>query len=249
DQLKVTGTVNLSNATLQVTALSCFSATNVTQFTIIDNDSSDPIVGNFAFLPEGGLVDAGNGVVLRVSYIGGTGNDVVLTTVTTGVTRFWTGGGANNFWGTAGNWSNSIAPQAGDSLIFPSNATLRLATTNNFTAGTAFGSIQVGRNAFSWNGAGIVLHGGLSFDYTNGLTTFALPLTLALPQTFSITGGGSALLVGTVAIGSNAFSLAVQTSTLTLAGAISGSASLTKTGDGVLVLNASNTFSGTLTVA
>src|SRR5439155_13984439 len=90
DQLKIaakltTGAVNLSNATLQVTALPGFSATNGTQFTIIANDSTNPIVGTFASLPEGALADAGNGVVLRISYVGGASNNVVLTTVTTGV--------------------------------------------------------------------------------------------------------------------------------------------------------------------
>src|SRR5205085_4101104 len=52
-----------------------------------------------------------------------------------------------------------------------------------------------------------------------------------------------------VSLGSNALRIAVETNSLALAGAINGSAPITKTGDGVLVLNASNTFSGTLTIS
>jgi uncharacterized repeat protein (TIGR01451 family) len=47
-------------------------------FTIIANDLSDAVVGTFAGLPEGSIVAAGAGR-LRVSYVGGSGNDVTLT--------------------------------------------------------------------------------------------------------------------------------------------------------------------------
>jgi hypothetical protein len=54
-------------------------------FTIIDNDGSDAVTagfyganGAFAGLPEGATITF-NGVPLRISYMGGTGNDVTLT--------------------------------------------------------------------------------------------------------------------------------------------------------------------------
>jgi autotransporter-associated beta strand protein len=46
--------------------------------TIIDNDGTDPIVGSFANLPEGSRLTIGGGEY-RVSYSGGTGNDLTLT--------------------------------------------------------------------------------------------------------------------------------------------------------------------------
>jgi hypothetical protein len=49
-------------------------------FLVLDNDGSDPIAGTFAGLPEGKTFAVG-GKYLKISYVGGTGNDVVLTAV------------------------------------------------------------------------------------------------------------------------------------------------------------------------
>ncbi|PYP08808.1 MAG: hypothetical protein DMD59_11065 [Gemmatimonadetes bacterium] len=75
DQLSVTGTVNLSGAAL--TGTMGFSPPTGTTFTIINNDGADAIVGTFAGLPEGSTVVL-SGQSLTISYVGGTGNDVVL---------------------------------------------------------------------------------------------------------------------------------------------------------------------------
>lgn len=48
--------------------------------TLIDNLGSTAVTGTFAGLPEGGMLTA-NGQTFTISYIGGTGNDVVLTPV------------------------------------------------------------------------------------------------------------------------------------------------------------------------
>jgi len=76
DQLNVTGSVNLGSATLSGTL--GFSPPNGTSFTIINNDGSDAVIGTFAGLPEGSTVVL-SGQSFKVSYVGGTGNDVVLT--------------------------------------------------------------------------------------------------------------------------------------------------------------------------
>jgi autotransporter-associated beta strand protein len=78
DQLKVLGDVVLNGATLNVTV--GYPSTPGDTFTIIDNDGSDPVVGRFNALPEGTLLTSGD-VALRISYTGGTGNDVTLTVV------------------------------------------------------------------------------------------------------------------------------------------------------------------------
>src|SRR5437667_308654 len=75
DQLSVTGTVNLRGAAL--TGTMGFSPPTGTTFTIINNDGADAIVGTFAGLPEGSTVVL-SGQSLTISYVGGTGNDVVL---------------------------------------------------------------------------------------------------------------------------------------------------------------------------
>ena len=47
-------------------------------FTIIDNKTTHPMQGTFKDLPEGAEITAG-GVTFKISYVGGDGNDIVLT--------------------------------------------------------------------------------------------------------------------------------------------------------------------------
>ena len=75
DQLVVTGTVDLGGATLNISR--SFVPANGTEFILIDNDGTDPIVGTFAGLAEGALVTL-DGRDFQLSYAGGVGgNDVV----------------------------------------------------------------------------------------------------------------------------------------------------------------------------
>jgi fibronectin-binding autotransporter adhesin len=76
DQLDVTGTVNLGNATLQATL--GFTPAIGNQIVIIRNDGTDAVQGIFQGFHEGALVTIG-GQGFQISYRGGDGNDVVLT--------------------------------------------------------------------------------------------------------------------------------------------------------------------------
>jgi hypothetical protein len=78
EQLQVTGTVTLGGASLAVGL--GFDPPVGSTFTIINNDGADPVVGAFNSLPEGAILMAG-GKPLRISYAGGSGNDVVLTRI------------------------------------------------------------------------------------------------------------------------------------------------------------------------
>jgi len=78
DQVNVTGGVNLGNATLNVVL--GFTPSAGQTFTIIANDRADAVVGTFAGLPEGSIFTAGAGH-FRISYAGGTNNDVTLTAI------------------------------------------------------------------------------------------------------------------------------------------------------------------------
>lgn len=53
------------------------------QFTIIDNLSSNAVVGTFDDLAEGAQITI-SGITFSISYVGGDGNDVVLTALSTG---------------------------------------------------------------------------------------------------------------------------------------------------------------------
>ena len=75
DQLDVGGSVSLGNSDLNV---SCgFVPTVGDEFTIIDNDGADAVAGTFNGLAPGDTIVVGN-VTLKITYTGGTGNDVVL---------------------------------------------------------------------------------------------------------------------------------------------------------------------------
>lgn len=77
DQIVVNGPVSVSGQ-LSV-SLGVVPAEGQT-FTIIDNDGNDAIIGTFAELPEGAILSV-NGRRLRITYVGGTGNDVVLAAI------------------------------------------------------------------------------------------------------------------------------------------------------------------------
>ncbi|MFN9721118.1 MAG: LamG-like jellyroll fold domain-containing protein, partial [Planctomycetota bacterium] len=51
-----------------------------TEFVLIDNDGTDTISGTFTGLPEGSLIVVGT-YVFQLSYLGGDGNDVALTSL------------------------------------------------------------------------------------------------------------------------------------------------------------------------
>ena len=81
DQLTVqSGTVQLGGATLNAT-LGFQSASNNT-FTIINKTSAGAVGGTFNGLPENATLNI-SGIPFRITYAGGTGNDVVLTQLQT----------------------------------------------------------------------------------------------------------------------------------------------------------------------
>ncbi|MFC4875056.1 DUF4347 domain-containing protein [Negadavirga shengliensis] len=78
DQYNVTGTVTLGG-TLSVTG--SHTGSGGENFVIINNDSNDAVSGAFNGLMEGDESTTLNSIPLAVSYLGSTGNDVVLSVV------------------------------------------------------------------------------------------------------------------------------------------------------------------------
>lgn len=78
DQLSVQGLVQLNNVTLDV-SLGMMPAKG-DQFVIVANDGAEAVSGQFTGLPEA-TEFAADGARFKISYKGGTGNDVVLTVV------------------------------------------------------------------------------------------------------------------------------------------------------------------------
>ena len=81
DNVDVTGTVTLNNATL-TGFLGSFVSQVGNEYQIITNDGSDQVVGTFNGLNEGAFLTISD-QKFQISYKGGTGNDVVLTHVNT----------------------------------------------------------------------------------------------------------------------------------------------------------------------
>ena len=74
DQINVTGTVNLGGSTLNVTL--GFTPLINDSFTIINNNGTDAVTSTFNGLAEGATITVGS-VTLQISYVGGTGNDLL----------------------------------------------------------------------------------------------------------------------------------------------------------------------------
>ena len=72
------GTINISNSLLSV---SLGYTPNVgDQFDIVTNATGNAVLGEFAGLGEGSIFNV-SGTDLQITYLGGTGNDIVLTVV------------------------------------------------------------------------------------------------------------------------------------------------------------------------
>ena len=72
----VTGTLLVrGSVVLSITGVPC-PAGRV--YIVVDNDGTDPILGTFDGVPEGGLIAVGT-QLFQISYVGGTGNDLTAT--------------------------------------------------------------------------------------------------------------------------------------------------------------------------
>ncbi len=76
DQIALTGGVNLNGVIANFSITADFAQGD--QYMLIDNDSTDPVVGTFTGMPEGFVTTIGTRRYI-LTYKGGTGNDVVLT--------------------------------------------------------------------------------------------------------------------------------------------------------------------------
>ena len=136
DQLIVTGTVDITGASLSVNH--SYTGSDGDSYTVIVNDSTDAISGTFSGVAEGAAVTAtGNSSSLSVSYLGDTGNDMSLSFLAVP-------GAPTAVTATAGNASASVAFTApavtGSSAITGYTVT---STPGNLTATGTSSPIQI----------------------------------------------------------------------------------------------------------
>ena len=141
--------------------------------------------------------------------------------------HFWTGS-SSAWWTNSGNWISNMIPAPGSDLTFSyftrGNRTMTMG--NDYSVdGLAFLTVN-GTGAFTINSGNTLTlgAGGINMASANYNVTLNNALNLAADQTWSIAPN------------------------FTVNGTISGSATLTKTGRGTLILNGSNSFSGVLNV-
>ena len=77
--MRVIGQVYVSLSVLELSV--GFTPPPSSTFTIVDNDGTEPISGTFVGLDEGATVSVAGGHNFRISYVGGDGNDIVLSHV------------------------------------------------------------------------------------------------------------------------------------------------------------------------
>ncbi|MFN8348760.1 MAG: T9SS type A sorting domain-containing protein [Spirosomataceae bacterium] len=84
-QLNVVGGVNLEGVNLVLSTSNSFNPAVGQSFTIVNNDGNDGITGTFAGLAEGAVISnfLGSSLNVTISYLGGDGNDIVLSIVNT----------------------------------------------------------------------------------------------------------------------------------------------------------------------
>ena len=155
-----------------------------------------------------------------------------------GATFTWDGGGGDNNWTTAANWSGDVAPASDGSSVLAFTGETRPTPANTFAADTVFAGINLlndrssGKTAaFTLSGNRIVLGGNIvSTSASSSLTdTVSLPLVLNGSRTLTANSNHHLTLTGII-------------------GEIGGAQGLTKTGGGNLTLNGANTYSGQTTV-
>ena len=233
DRLEVAGSVTLGGSTLNLTVPGG-SLTSGQTFTLIANDGSDAVAGTFAGLAEGGQI-ALPGASVTISYVGGDGNDVVLTTAS--ASKSWTG--ANSaLWSDPANWSPAGVPAAGEALIFPTG--VANTTMTNDLSGITAGAIDF-RASYTLNGNPVTLTGDLTFAST---ATFVCNVGLVLGANVQIDGLNTSTYNGAIDV--NGHTLSVRGYNTTIAGALNGSGAVVENGVGVTITS-SGSFSGTIT--
>lgn len=146
-----------------------------------------------------------------------------LATPASAADRLWSGSAGDSKWKSAGNWAGGVAPVSGDSLFFA--GTVAAVNTNDFTAGTAFGTLNFnGPGSFALWGNSVSLNGNITNNQISTLEAINVPLTLGVVPTIDVVSNG----------------------VLNINGPISGAFGIIKTSGGQLGLQATNTFTGPL---
>jgi hypothetical protein len=158
--------------------------------------------------------------------------------------RVWDGGGVDNNWQTAANWTGDVAPVANDDLFFPASAA-QFSANNNFPLFTTFGSITIEGGSYTLSGNLLRLANGMTVGTGTQTINIGISLTTS-GQVFAVTDATATATILSISAGSFAFTLD-GAGTIGI-GLISGSGSITKNGTGAGAVLSSLGYSGSIAV-
>ena len=212
-------------------------------FLVLSKSTASAITGTFSNAPQASEIPAGS-AVLSLSYTGGNGNDLALTTIST--TRTWDGGATlNDNWDDADNWTGNIVPQTGDVLIFPAGiGSTDRGLDNNFPNDTTFRRLNFTGGDFTVRGNRFRLTHGIS-TLAGQFTSIDTDVVLAQDQTFDLNGTLHLDLLDNIVTNGRTLTLA---GTGRLDGSISGTGGLRVPAGSVIQLSANSSYAGITTV-
>lgn len=214
-------------------------------FLVLRKSTASAITGAFSNAAEGADFADGTSLV-RASYTGGSGNDLVLSAIA--VTRTWDGGAVlNDNWNDATNWANNIAPLAGDILVFPTgiDGTDR-GLDNNFANNTTFRQLVFNGDDFTVRGNPFRLTHGLTLA-ENVQANIDTDFALAADQTFTFDNGSTLHLDLLDSIDTLGRTLTLQSAAGSegiVDGRIRGSGGVRIAADSTITFQASNDYDG-----
>jgi autotransporter-associated beta strand protein len=231
DQLVVTGGVNVTNANLNILAIDTGNLTAGTQILLIDNDTNaDAVIGTFSGLAEGAVFDV-LGVTFQITYQGGDGNDVVLTSF--------------------GEAETLVTLEAGKLVIEDINKTTDDGLTITFDSGTSEYVITDPNAALTTDIAGATRPNGNTVRVAAALVTDGVELR-TLDGNDTVTWSGSFTLTGDLVFNSADRVIIPTGTTLDVSGNdivwLAGTNGLDMTGGSVTNLGAITETGGTNTI-
>jgi hypothetical protein len=166
-QLNVAGLVNLNVANLALSGALVPSGGQ--QFVIVNNDGADAVTGTFNGLAEGATIPnfLGSPLNAKITYVGGDGNDVVLSVQTPPKYRSKQSGNWNDFntWqvDTGGGFVNATAGQTPTSA----DDTIEIQSTHTVTVTASVDADQLTVDS----GGTISVNNGVTFTIADGAGT------------------------------------------------------------------------------
>lgn len=164
-----------------------------------------------------------------------------------GAVKFWDGSASGNFSNSA-NWVGSVAPVAGDDLVFQANALVtRLTVTNDFSPNRAFNTLTFQGSNYVVRGSAVLITNGITSIQTVGVNTIDADVDVRASQFWEAPGSLATFDVnGDINLNTNTLTVRANTGDFFFSGIISGAGNLVKTNVGTLRMDGGghNTYSG-----